>query len=360
AERYPDGQLYINLRGFDPTGAIVSSAEAIRAFLDALGVPPQTIPGTLDAQTALYRSLLADRRVLVLLDNARDTEQVRPLLPGSADCLAIVTSRSQLTGLVAHEGARPLTLGPLSPAAAHGFLARRVGAVRLTAEPEAVNEIIECCGRLPLALAVVAARAATNPGFALGIIAGELREGRGNLDALTGGDPTSDVRTVFSWSYEALSAPAARLFRLLGLHSGPDICGHAAAALAGLPLRETRGLLAEITRLNLLNQHAPGRYALHDLLRVYAAERVTTQETPQERDRAVERLAHWYLHTAAAVYGYLSPGHRPFPLGPRPPECEPMTFTSRDQALRWCEIERPNFVATVHQAAASHRPDLAW
>ncbi|MEV6170825.1 BTAD domain-containing putative transcriptional regulator [Streptomyces sp. NPDC051954] len=360
AGHYPDGQLYVNLRGFDPTGAVVSSSEAIRAFLDALGVPPQTIPGSLDAQTALYRSLLADQRVLVLLDNARDTEQVRPLLPGSADCLAIVTSRSQLAGLVTREGAQPLTLGPLPPAEAHDLLARRVGAVRLTAEPQAANEIIECCGRLPLALAVVAARAATNPGFTLATVAGELREGRGNLDALTGGDPTSDVRTVFSWSYDALSAPAARLFRLLGLHCGMDISGHAAAALAGLPLRETRGLLAEITRAHLLNEHTPGRYTLHDLLRVYAAERVAAQEPPKERDRAVERLAHLYLHTAAAVYGHVSPSHRPFPLGPPPPECEPLTFTSRGQALRWCEIERSNFVATVHQAAGMHRPDLAW
>ncbi|MEV6134273.1 BTAD domain-containing putative transcriptional regulator [Streptomyces violaceusniger] len=360
AERYPDGQLYVNLRGFDPTGAVISSAEAIRMFLDALGVAPQAIPASLDAQAALYRSLLADRRMLVLLDNARDTEQVRPLLPGSTGCLAIVTSRGQLTGLVTHEGAQPLTLSPLPPPEAHSFLAGRVGAARLTAEPQAANEIIEYCGRLPLALAVVAARAATNPGFALGTIAEELRESQGNLDALTGGDPTSDVRTVFSWSYEALSAPAARLFHLLGLHSGPDISAHAAAALAGLPLHETRGLLAEITRLNLLNEHAPGRYALHDLLRVYAMERVATEESPQEQDRAIERLMHWYLHTAAAVYGHLSPGHRPFPLGPRPPECEPMTFTSRDQALRWCEIERPNFVAIVRQAAESRRPVLAW
>ncbi|MET9966887.1 tetratricopeptide repeat protein [Streptomyces sp. NPDC006356] len=359
APHYPDGQLYINLRGFDPTGAVVSPAKAVRTFLNALGVPPQAIPDALDAQAALYRSLLADRRMLVLLDNARDAEQVRPLLPGSPGCLTIVTSRSQLTGLIAGEGAQPLTLSPLTPAESHGLLARRVGAAWLAAEPEVADEIVEFCGRLPLALAIVAARAATNPGFTLSTVARELRESQGNLDALTGGDPASDVRTVFSWSYDALSAPAARLFRLLGLHCGPDISAPAAAALAGLPLRETRGLLAEITRLSLLNEHAPGRYAPHDLLRVYAAERASAAEQ-QERDRAVERLLCWYLHATDAVFAHLSPGRRPLPLDPLPPQVEPMAFASRDQALQWCERERFNFVAIVHQAAASHRPDLAW
>ncbi|WP_308408160.1 AfsR/SARP family transcriptional regulator [Streptomyces mayonensis] len=360
AHEYPDGQLYINLRGFDPTGSVVAPAEAVRIFLNALGVPPKSVPDFLDAQAALYRSLLAGRRMLIVLDNARDTAQVRPLLPGSPSCLAIVTSRSQLAGLIANEGAQPLTLGPLAPAEAHDLLARRIGAARLAAEPRAVGEIIECCGRLPLALAVVAARAATNPAFALETVARELRECQGNLDALTGGDPTSDVRTVFSWSYEFLSAPAARLFRLLGLHSGPDISAQAAAVLAGLPLREGRVLLAEITRGNLLDEYAPGRYVLHDLLRVYAAERVADQEPAAERAAAVERLIHWYLHAADAVYVHLAPRHRPLPLEPLPAECERMTFTSREQALRWCETERPNFVTTVHQAAESHRPDLAW
>ncbi|WP_413102905.1 AfsR/SARP family transcriptional regulator [Streptomyces sp. Inha503] len=360
AHQYPDGQLYINLRGFDPTGSVVAPAEAVRIFLNALGVPPRSVPDSLDAQAALYRSLLAGRRMLIVLDNARDSAQVRPLLPGSPGCLAIVTSRSQLAGLIANEGAQPLALGPLTSAEAHDLLARRIGAARLAAEPGAVDEIIECCGRLPLALAVVAARAATNPAFALETVARELRESRGGLDVLTGGDATSDVRSVFSWSYESLSAPAARLFRLLGLHCGPHISAQAAAVLAGLPLREGRVLLAEITRGNLLDECAPGRYVLHDLLRVYGAERVATEESAAERAAAIERLIHWYLHAADAVYVHLTPRHHPLPLEPLPAECERMTFTSREQALRWCETERPNFVATVHRAAESRRPDLAW
>ncbi|WP_344525572.1 NB-ARC domain-containing protein [Streptomyces albiaxialis] len=296
AHLYPDGQLHINLRGFDPTGVVVPPAEALRGFLDGLGVARDQIPGPVEAQSALFRSLLARRRMLLLLDNARDTEQVRPLLPGSADCLVIVTSRSQLTGLIANEGAQPLTLNALTTSEAYGFLERRIGAARLRAEPRAAYEIIARCGRLPLALAVVAARAATHPGFTLDTVARELRESQGNLDALSGGDATTDLRTVFSWSYQSLSAPAARLFRLLGLHSGPDITAHAAAALAGLPFRETRRLLSEITWVHLLNEPAPGRYTLHDLLRVYAAERAAVEEPPRERDRAAERLLRWYQH----------------------------------------------------------------
>ncbi|MBL1114006.1 tetratricopeptide repeat protein [Streptomyces sp. 110] len=360
AHRYPDGQLYINLRGFDPTGSAMPSGEAIRVFLDALGVPSQRIPAHRDVQAALYRSLLANRRMLLLLDNARDTEQVRHLLPASPGCLAIVTSRNQLTGLIVNEGARPLTLNPLTWAEAHEFLVRRVGAARLAAEPEATDEIITRCARLPLALAIIAARATARPGFPLEAIAGELRDSRGSLDAFAGGEPTTDVRAVFSSSYEALSAPVARLFHLLDLHPGPDISAPAAAALAGLPLRETRGLLAELTRAHLLTEHSPGRYTLHDLLRAYAAERIATEETPQERDRATERLLCWYLHTAGAAYSHLAPHRRRIPLQPPPPGCRPLTFTSHDEALTWCEAERPNLVAAVHQAAASSRPRLAW
>ncbi|WP_413099996.1 AfsR/SARP family transcriptional regulator [Streptomyces sp. Inha503] len=360
AHRYPDGQLYLNLRGFDPTGPAMAHGEAIRVFLNALGVPSQRIPASPEAQAALYRSLLADRRVLILLDNARDIEQVRPLLPGSPGCLVIVTSRNQLTGLIVKEGARPLMLNPLTSAEAHDFLVRRVGTARPNAEPEAMDEIIARCARLPLALAVAAARAATRPGFPLEAIAKELRDGRDSLDAFAGGELTADVRAVFSSSYEALSAPAARLFRLLGLHSGPDISQPAAAALTGLPLGETRDLLRELTRAHLLTEHAPGRYTLHDLLHVHAAERVVAEETPQERDRATERLLCWYLHTTDGAYAHLIPHRcRRIPLGTPPPGCHPQAFTAHDMALTWCDVERPNLVAAVHQAAAS-RPDLAW
>ncbi|WP_431995859.1 AfsR/SARP family transcriptional regulator [Streptomyces griseoflavus] len=361
AGRFPDGQLCLNLRGFDPTGTVVTPEEAIRVFLDALGVPPSNIPSGLAAQAALYRSLLAERRVLILLDNARDADQVRPLLPGSPGSLVIVTSRSRLTGLVVGEGAFPLTLDQLTTSEAHDLLARRLGADRLAAEPEAAAEIITRCARLPLALAIVAAHAVGHPGFPLATIAEEVRESHGSLDAFTGGDDiTTDVRAVFSWSYKALSAPAARLFRLLGLHSGPDVSAPAVAALAGLPAQETRTLLSELTRAHLVIERLPGRYTLHDLLRVYAGERVRAEDPAEERERAVERLLSWYLHSADATYPLITPKRARVPLPAPPPSCRPLEFTEHEQALDWCESERANLVSAVHQAVACGRPDLAW
>ncbi|WBB58712.1 BTAD domain-containing putative transcriptional regulator [Streptomyces sp. WMMC500] len=360
AHRYPDGQLYINLRGFDPADSAVPPAEAVRIFLDALGVPAHRIPTDLEAQVALYRSLVAGRRMLILLDNARDTEHVRPLLPGCPDCLVIVTSRSQLTGLIVTNGAQPLTLNPLPSTEAHDLLARRIGTARPAAEPAATREIITRCARLPLALAIIAARAATHPGFPLSAVAEELRVNRGSLDAFTGGDLGTDIRAVFSTSYDALSVPAARLFRLLGLHPGADISAPAAAALSALPVRETRGLLTDLARAHLLTEHAPGRYTLHDLLRTYAAERVQAYEAEEDRTQATERVLSWYLHTADGVHPHLTPHRRRIPLTPPLPGCTPLVFTTRDQALEWCEKERPNLVAAVHQAAALQHVGIAW
>ncbi|RCG16061.1 tetratricopeptide repeat protein [Streptomyces reniochalinae] len=360
AHRFPDGQLYVNLRGFDPTGTAMPPDEATHTFLDALGVPPGQMPGRPEGRTALYRSLLAERRVLLLLDNARDTEQVRPLLPTGPGCLAIVTSRNQLTGLIANDGAHPLTLTPLPLADARDFLARRIGAARLAAEPEAADEIISRCARLPLALAIVAARAATHPSFPLHAVAEELRDSHGSLDAFAGGDISTDVRAVFSWSYQALSAPAARLFQLLATAPGTDISAPAAAALAGLTRRETRGLLAELTHAHLLTEHFPGRYAFHDLLRIYAAEQADCTETAPDREQAVERVLTWYLHTADAASLFLTPNRPRVPLVPLLADNEPLEFTTYDQALNWCSAERANLVASIAHAAAAPHPAVAW
>ena len=223
AARFPDGQLYVNLRGFDPAGPPWSRARRCAGSWTRSGCPRPGSRPTLAAQAALYRSLLAGKRVLVVLDNARDAEQVRPLLPGSPGCLAVVTSRDQLTGLVATDGARPLTLDLLPAADARDLLTRRLGPGRVATEPAAVAEIIARCARLPLALTIAAARAATHPSFPLAALAAELREATHALDPFHGGDSATDVRAVFSWSYRALSPGAARLFRLLGLHPGPDI-----------------------------------------------------------------------------------------------------------------------------------------
>jgi hypothetical protein len=287
ADRFPDGQLYVNLRGFHPTGQAMDPAEAVRGFLDALGTPPERIPASLDAQAALYRSTLAGKRVLVVLDNARDAEHVRPLLPGTPTVMVVVTSRSQLTGLVA-EGAHPITLDLLTTAEARGLLARRLGIDRVTAEPDAVDGIITACARLPLALTVAAARAATHPGFPLAAGAAELSAARGLLDTLAADDPATDVRAVFSWSYQALAAPAARLFRLLGLHPGPDTCAPAAASLAGQPLPDVRRTLAELARANLITEYAPGRYGFHDLLRTHAADLTHGIDTSSAASRSAD------------------------------------------------------------------------
>jgi tetratricopeptide (TPR) repeat protein len=255
AGRFAGGQLYVNLRGFDPSGVPVAAGEAVRGFLDALGVAPDRIPAQLEARAGLYRSLLAERAMLIVLDNARDEQQVRPLLPASPASLVIVTSRSQLGGLAAADSARLLSLDVLSQDEAVDMLTARVGASRAGAEPAAVGEIAALCGRLPLALAVAAARAEARPDFPLAAVAAELKDRARRLDALDAGDPGSSVRAVFSWSYRQLSDAAARMFRLLGLHPGPDSSPPAAASLAAVDEPGARRLAGRT------HPRAPGRRA---------------------------------------------------------------------------------------------------
>ncbi|MBE1486749.1 AfsR/SARP family transcriptional regulator [Plantactinospora soyae] len=365
AREFPDGQLYVNLRGFDPDRRMMAPVDAVRGFLDALGVPPGRVPAALDAQVALYRSLLADKRVLVVLDNARDAEQVRPLLPATPTALAVVTSRNQLTPLLAVDGARPLILDILSPAEARDLLTYRLGAQRIAAEPDVVRQIIAACARLPLALSIAAARAQQSS-FPLATLAGELSEAGRQLDALDAGDPVSQVRAVFSWSVTALSPPAARLFRLLGLHPGPDIGTPAAASLAGHPVPETRRLLGELTRANLLAEPVPGRYTCHDLLRAYAAELGHSAESEHDRLGAIRRVLDHYTHTAHAADRLLHPTRDPIPVPLIPPAtgASPADPTDHQQAMAWLSTEYPVLVAVVRYAAETgsdaHAWQLAW
>jgi DNA-binding SARP family transcriptional activator/tetratricopeptide (TPR) repeat protein len=361
-DQFPDGQLYVNLRGFDPTGSAISPADAVRGFLDALDVPPQRVPTTFEAQVGLYRSLLAGRRVLVVLDNARNAEHVRPLLPGASGCLAVVTSRNQLTGLAATEGARLLVLDLLTAAEARDLLLNRLGPERVTAERQAVKEIITWCSRLPLALAIVAARAAAHPRIPLTALAAELRRAHGSLDAFSGDDLATNVRAVFSWSYQTLSPAAARLFRLLGLHSGPDIAMPAAASLAGVPPRQVRPLLAELVDAHLITEHVHGRYAFHDLLRAYATELANSAGTDIERHAAVHRVLDHYLHSASAADQVLYPD--PLPLPPHQPGTTPEQPADHEQAMAWLTAEQAVLVSAVDQAAQAgldiHAWQLAW
>ncbi|MEV4756895.1 BTAD domain-containing putative transcriptional regulator [Micromonospora sp. NPDC049559] len=363
-DRFPDGHLYLNLRGFDPTGPVLTPAQAVRSLLDALGVPPQRVPSSPDAQTALYRSLLAGRRVLVVLDNARDADQVRPLLPGAPGCLVLVTSRHQLPGLVATEGAQPLTLDLLTADEARQMLTRRLGTARVAAEPRAVDEIITACARLPLALAIVASRAALHPGFPLAALADELRVAHHDLDALYAGDRTSDVRTAFAASYRTLDAATARLFRLTGLHPGPDLAVPAAASLAGEPVRLVRAQLAELARAQLVTEHVAGRYVTHDLLRAYARELVHSMESTAERTEALHRLLDYYLHTAYRADRLLHPHRDRIALPPARPGAVPDDLADRAAAIAWLTAEQAVLLAamagTGDGGSDAHTWRLAW
>jgi DNA-binding SARP family transcriptional activator/tetratricopeptide (TPR) repeat protein len=364
AGRFPDGQLYVNLRGFDPSGSPLAPAEAVRGFLDALQVPPQQVPASLEAQTGLYRSLLAGRRMLVLLDNALDAGQVAPLLPGAPGCLVLVTSRNQLPGLVAATGAHPVALDLLSRDEAVELMARRLGHDRVGAEPAATDELVTRCAGLPLALAIVAARAATHPEFPLAALAGQLREARDGLDGFDGGDVATDARAVFSWSYRSLGAPAARLFRLLGLHPGPDVGTAAAASLAGGPVTQVRPLLAELARAHLVTEHAPGRHTCHDLLRAYAGELANTQETATGRRAATHRLLDHYLHSAHAADLLLYRHGETITPAPPQPGVSAEQLGDQDQAMAWFTAEHPVLLAAVDHAARNgfqrHTCQLAW
>ncbi|WP_202864720.1 AfsR/SARP family transcriptional regulator [Micromonospora endolithica] len=364
ADRFPDGQLYVNLRGFDPAGSILEPAEVVRGFLAALGVAPQRIPIGLAAQTALYRSLVAGRRMLVLLDNARDPEQVRPLLPGAPGCVTVVTSRGQLDGLVAIEGARPLTLDLFTAAESRRFLAQRLGQARVRAEPAAVEKIIARCARLPLALAIASARVVVNRAITLTDLATELAGAGASLDPFDGGDPAADVRAVFSWSYRALSPAAAELFRLIGLHPGPELGMAAVASLAGSPMSAVRRLLAVLTRANLVTEHAPGRYVLHDLLRAYAAEQAEAEEPAANRRAATRRLLDHVLHTAYAADRLLYPHRDPILLADPEPGAVMTPLADGAAAMRWLVTEHRMLLATVDLAARDgwdrHAWELAW
>jgi DNA-binding SARP family transcriptional activator/tetratricopeptide (TPR) repeat protein len=353
---FPDGQLYVNLRGFDPESEPTQPAEVVRGFLEALRVPAERIPAGLDAQTALYRGLLSGRQMLILLDNAASADQVRPLLPGGAGCLVVVTSRHRLPGLVVTEGAQPVPVGLFTAAEAVELLAARLGRRRLAAELSAARDIIEQCGRLPLALAVTAAHAALRPSTTLADLAAELRAARGGLTGFATDDPIADLRSVFSSSYRALDTGTAALFRLAGLHPGADLGVAAAASLTATRPEAAGRRLAELARACLVSEARPGRYVLHDLLRAYARELIGTAE----RAPALTRLLDHHLHSAYQADRLLRPNRDPIVL-PAPAEgvC---TEAAADHAgaLAWFDAERTALPALVAFAAESGRDRQAW
>jgi tetratricopeptide (TPR) repeat protein len=357
ADRFPGGQLYLDLRGYDPD-APVAPIDALAALLHSLGVAPAAVPATLDERAARYRSLMAGRRMLVLLDNAYATEQVRMLLPGSPSCVVLVTSRDDLAGLVASHGARRLELDLLTPEEAVSLLRWSIGE-RVDAEPAAAAALAERCGRLPLALRVAAEGAAVRTSDSLAELLGPLRDELHRLDPLdTTGEERTAVRAVFSWSLRQLPEPAAHAFRLLGLHPGIDIDGYGVAALIGADLAEARRVLVLLGRAHLLQRSGTDRYARHDLLRAYAGEQAAARLTQEARRQALTRLFDYYLHiTAAAVTGQLphyqsqAPPRRPPPPVAAPPVAEP------SQGLAWLDAERANLVAVCGYAARHGWPE---
>ncbi|GAB7036764.1 MULTISPECIES: AfsR/SARP family transcriptional regulator [Catenuloplanes] len=354
APRYPDGQLYVDLRGFAPSGVPLSPVEALHGFLEALGVPRSNQPATLDGLSALYRSVLAGRKILVVLDNARDDEQVRPLLPGTAGCAVLVTSRSYLGGLSVDEDARSVGLDVFRDSDALGYLRSRLGAARVDAEPWAAAEIVRVCGGLPLALAICAAWAERSPAYTLATVAAELRR-RDGLDAFAAVNVGRDVRTVFSWSYRRLGADAAELFRRLGRHPGPDVPLATAISAAGRTSSETLGLLAELTDAQLLSEPRPGRYAAHDLVRAYALEIAA-----DDREGDLVRILDHYLHSVIAGARLTNPYRRQRDPGTPAAGVVPFTPVDVPDAVAWFDAERENLSAALDAADRAGLDEYVW
>jgi DNA-binding SARP family transcriptional activator/Tfp pilus assembly protein PilF len=372
ASQFPDGHLYLNLRGFDPTGQPMSAGESIGDLLFALGVIADRLPPTGDAKVALYRSLMADQRMLLILDNARDAAQVRPLLPGMASCVVIVTSRNPLAGLVAVEGAHVISLDVLSAAEAHDVFSSYLGVPRVAAEPEAAATVARQCAYLPLALAVAASRAAVVPRLTFASLAADLNDARQRLDTLSAGEELTDVKAVLSWSYRGSSAAARRMFRLLSVHPGPEVSVEAAARLADVSVGRARRLLSELAATRLITETGSGRYRFHDLLRTYSSDLALAVETARGRDTALRHLLDYYLHAChqAALHlepdrsGEIQPGF-PYPGPDRPGEIRPGSppapaFTGPRGAFAWFTAEYRVLLRIVEAAASSGYPQHTW
>jgi tetratricopeptide (TPR) repeat protein len=357
--RFPDGDLYVDLCGYGP-GPAATAEQALDGFLRALDVPPDGIPDDISERAALYRSMLDGRSVLVVIDNASATAQVRPLLPASRRCFVVITSRSTLAGLVSREGAARVTLDVLSPADSIDLLADVIGPGRVHGEPAAAHQVAELCGYLPLALRVVAERAASRPHLSLTDLVGELVGEQGRLDALTSSeDELSDVRAVFSWSYSALTSDLRMTFRLLGLHTGPDIGIGAAAALTGTDPATAGRRLRELAAVHLLQETETGRFRLHDLLRSYSGERAAAEDRLDERTLAVRRMLTWYLLTTDAGRRIILPHAHAVPLVPAR-AITPLGFSAVEEAMRWFDRERRNLLAALQAAIEYGQYDIGW
>jgi tetratricopeptide (TPR) repeat protein len=359
-DRFPDGQLHVNLRGH-ATSPPLRPIDALAGFLCALGVPADKVPDDLVQATALYRSQLAGKRVLVLLDNAASAEQVRPLLPAGRDCLTLITGRHRLAGLIAREGAHQFDLDVLAPTEAVALLSRMIGVERIRAEPAADADLARLCAYLPLALRIVAANLAVRPRLTIATYAKKLAGGDRIGALAVDGDPESAVRAAFNLSYAALPAPEQRMFRLLGLVPGPDVTVEAAAALAGVPDADAAAVLDRLSGKHLVEEDAGGRYTMHDLVRLYAAE-LAAAGSAEEREAAIGRLTGYYLRgvesAAHLLYPHMLHLRRPKPPGPTEPA--PDFPADPGRALGWLDAERANLVAAATALPGLGHPQVTW
>jgi tetratricopeptide (TPR) repeat protein len=359
-DQFPDGQLYVDLRGYDP-GLPLTPDQALEQFLLTLGVPAASIPNDLGAKSSIYRSVLADKKMLIILDNAGDTEQVRPLIPGAGRSLAIVTSRGSLTGLAIRNGAKRTTLETLSAAESVRLLTATTASYRRGDDPAEIEELAGLCAHLPLALRIAAERAASHPGMPLRELIDDLRDRSGLWDALSTPDANeaNAVRTVFAWSYRALPREAAFLFCFLGLHPGRDFSQEAAVVLAGGTRREVRNSLGVLEGACLLEARGHRRFQFHDLLRVYAIDQAHHEIPQREQLDAVTRVCEWYLRSAYNCA--LSIAHDTTLLFTLPPsEIQAATFMDRDLAAQWYSAEKSNLVGAARAAYESRLFVLAW
>jgi DNA-binding SARP family transcriptional activator len=359
ADQFPDGQLYADLHGATQPA---DPAEVLARFLRDLGMDGARVPVSVEERAAQYRTRLAGRRVLIVLDDARDVAQVRPLLPGAASAAVLVTARGRLPELA---GSKVIDLEVLPVEDSYALLRRIVGEARGRAEPEATGQVLAACAGLPLAIRIAGARLAARRNWSVATLAARLADERGRLDELQVGELA--VRASFEVSFAALPQPSppgqvapARAFRLLGLWTGATIGLPAAAALLGVPVPAAEEALGGLLDAHLLESPAPDRYRFHDLLRVYAADRARTEESGEERQAAITRVLSWYLHSTEAAARVISPQYTRVPLADPPAGVRPLEFASLDGALAWCEDCRAELLAAVRLAAAAGLHMLAW
>lgn len=359
-DRFPDGQLFADLRGFSPRNRPRNPGAVVRGFLSAFGIDPARIPTDFAGQVGLYRSILARKRILIVLDNVADSAHAISLLPGSPTCYVLITSRDRLPGVIAAHGAQLLALEPLATPQAYDLLALRLGPERTSAESNAVAALIDNCAGLPLALSIVAGRAIARPGFPLTALAADLADAASRIRELDEQDPAASLPAVLSWYYASLTARQAEVFGLLGLAPGPDISVEAVSGLIDMPPRDTRSILRMLERISLIGEPSPGRWRMHDLVSLYAAERAHHDQLPHLRRAALWRLVGFYTHTAHAAHQQLSPHSMPIKVDEQLPDTYSLALANYPDSMKWFTAEHACLRAAQDLATQHHWHSAVW